>query len=82
MRRIVRGAGAGTSGLLALLGLLHVCGATLAVASVWPRRGALALATLFGPRAIGEFRYLGLFTPLCVVIALGSAVTAAGRSVD
>ena len=143
----MRGAGAGTSGLLALLGLIHAywavrgvsgrsvalperngrplfqpgSGARLAVAgglfggalillaqsglirlpvpSTWPRRGAWALATLFALRAVGDFRYVGLFkrvtdtpfarwdtrlfTPLCVVIALGCAVTAArAGSVD
>jgi hypothetical protein len=60
--------------------------------AVWTRRGARALATLFLLRAIGDFRYVGLFkrvkdspfarwdswlfTPLCLTIALGSALTA------
>lgn len=142
MRCVVRGAGAGTSGILALLGLIHVYWAvrgvsgrsvalpersngrplfqpgrssTLTVAgglfggaltllaqsglvwlpipSSWPRRGAWALAALFGLRAIGDFRYVGLFkrvrdtpfarwdtrlfTPLCFAIAAGSALVAA-----
>ena len=55
-------------------------------------RGLQLLATLFALRAVGDFRYVGLFrrvrgtpfarwdqwlfTPLCVSIALGSALTA------
>ncbi|MGE3267402.1 MAG: DUF3995 domain-containing protein [Chloroflexota bacterium] len=57
------------------------------------RWGAWTLAALFGTRAIGEFRYVGLFkrergtafarwdtrlyTPLCILIASGSALVAA-----
>ena len=58
----------------------------------WVTAGCWLLATLFGLRAIGEFRYVGLFkrvsgtafarwdtrlyTPLCIVISLGSALVA------
>jgi hypothetical protein len=141
MMGIVRGYGVGVSGLLALLGLIHLYWAargvrgrsvalperdgrpvmqpgragTVAVAgglfggaltllvrlglvrwpvpAAWPRRGVWMLAALFGLRAIGEFRYVGifkrvtgtpfarwdswLFTPLCIVIAVGSALVAA-----
>jgi len=74
--------------LLARLGL-----ARLPVPPSWPRWGAWSLAALFGLRAIGEFRYVGLFkrvkgtpfarwdsrlfTPLCIVIAVGVALAAA-----
>jgi hypothetical protein len=141
MTRVVRGYGVGVSGLLTLLGVIHVSWAaggvkgrsialperngravfrptrasTLAVAAglfggalvllarlglvelpvpaPWPRWGAWSLAALFGLRAVGEFRYVGifrrvkgtpfarwdarLFTPLCIVVALGSALVAA-----
>lgn len=74
--------------LLARLGLVR-----LPVPPSWPRWGAWTLAALFGLRAIGEFRYVGLFrrvkgtpfarwdsrlfTPLCIAIAIGSALVAA-----
>ena len=140
MRRLARGSGVGTAGILTMLGLIHVYWAlrgvsgrsvalperhgrpvfqpsrtgTLAVASglfaaalmllvrtgalwlpvpdAWPRWGAWTLASLFALRAIGNFRYVGifkrvtgtpfarwdsqLFVPLCILIAAGSAVTA------
>jgi hypothetical protein len=60
---------------------------------VWIRVGTWAVAAAFAARAIGEFRYVGmfrrvrdtefarwdrrLFTPLCVAIAAGTAVVAA-----
>jgi hypothetical protein len=66
---------------------------SLPMPASWPRWGAWALATLFALRAVGEFRYVGifkrvtgtpfarwdsrLFTPLCVLIALGSGLVAA-----
>jgi hypothetical protein len=58
----------------------------------WLNQGAWALAVLFGLRAVGDFRYVGLFkrvkdspfarwdarlfTPLCIAVAAGSAVAA------
>ena len=79
---------AGALTLLARLGLIW-----LPLPASWLRGGAWTIATLFGLRAIGEFRYVGLFkrvkgtpfarwdswlfTPLCIVIALGSALAAA-----
>ena len=141
MTGFVRGFGVGLSGLLAVLGLIHLYWAargikgrsvalperdgrpvmqpgrasTVAVAgglfggaltllvrlglvrlpvpAAWPRYGAWTLAALFGLRAVGEFRYVGifkrvkgtpfarwdsrLFTPLCIVIAVGAALVAA-----
>jgi hypothetical protein len=75
--------------LLAQAGLIW-----LPVPPAWPRWGAFALASVFALRAVGEFRYVGLFkqvrgtrfarwdtrlfTPLCIVMALGSTVTATG----
>src|SRR5215216_238341 len=146
MMRMARGSGAGTAGLLALLGLIHLYWATrgitgrsvalperggrpvmqpsragtvavaiglfagaltllarlglvrVPVPASWPRNGAWALAALFGLRAVGEFRYVGLFkrvkdtpfarwdsrlfTPLCIVIAIGSVLTAATDPTD
>lgn len=64
----------------------------------WPTWGAWALAALFGLRAVGDFRYVGLFkrvkdspfarwdsrlfTPLCIAVAAGSAMTAYAPSPD
>jgi hypothetical protein len=74
--------------LLTRLGLVP-----LPVPALWPCRASWLLAFLFALRAIGEFRYVGifkrvkgtpfarwdsaLFTPLCIVIAVGSALVAA-----
>jgi hypothetical protein len=76
--------------LLARLGLVRV-----PVPARWIGAGTWTLASLFGLRAIGEFRYVGLFkrvkgtpfarwdtglfTPLCLLIALGSALVATGN---
>ena len=62
------------------------------VSARYSASGCWLLATLFGVRAIGEFQYVGLFkrvrgtafarwdtrlyTPLCIVISLGSALVA------
>jgi hypothetical protein len=76
--------------LLARLGLVRT-----PLPARYPMWGCWLLATLFGLRAIGEFQYVGLFkrvrgtafarwdtrlyTPLCIVISLGSALVASER---
>jgi hypothetical protein len=88
---VAAGLFAGALTLLARLGLVWV-----PVSDSWPRRGAWMLAALFGLRAVGDLRYVGLFkrvkdtpfarwdsrlfTPLCIAIAIGSALTAATGS--
>jgi hypothetical protein len=78
-------------GALVLLARANVV--RLPLPAPWLGWGAWTLATLFGLRAVGDFRYVGifkrvkgtpfarwdagLFTPLCIMIALGSAITAA-----
>jgi hypothetical protein len=58
----------------------------------WASRGAWTIAMLFGLRALGDFQYVGVFkrvqgtpfarwdtalyTPLCIMIAVGSALVA------
>jgi len=77
-------------GALALLARLGIVQTPLPAR--WSASGCWLLATLFGLRAVGEFRYVGLFkrvrgtafarwdtrlyTPLCIVISLGSALVA------
>jgi hypothetical protein len=79
---------AGALTLLTRVGVVR-----LPVPAAWPGWGSWMLASLFALRAIGEFRYVGLFkrvtdtpfgrwdtwlfTPLCMVIAAGSALVAA-----
>jgi hypothetical protein len=61
----------------------------------WAGRASWLIATLFALRAVGDFRYVGvfkrvrgtpfarwdsrLFTPLCILIALGCAIVAAAK---
>jgi hypothetical protein len=88
---------AGALTVLARLGMVRLPGRVAGVlpahlrASL-PRRGAWMLAVVFGLRAVGDFRYVGLFkrvtgtrfarwdtrlfVPLCVVVATGSALAA------
>ncbi len=74
--------------VLARLGVVCDC-----VPVRWTRLGTWLLAAVFTLRAIGDFRYVGLFkrvrdtpfgrwdtrlfTPLCSLLALGSAIVAA-----
>jgi len=88
---------AGALTLLARLGLVRVPGLVSGVlparlGASLPHRGAWSLAVLFGLRAVGDFRYVGvfkrvtgtrfarwdtrLFVPLCVVVSAGSALAA------
>jgi hypothetical protein len=80
------------SGALVLLARASVV--RLPLPAPWVTRGTWGLVVLFGLRAVGDFRYVGLFkrvkdspfarwdsrlfTPLCIAVAAGSAVTAAG----
>jgi hypothetical protein len=77
--------------LLAQLGVLPSPLVSL-VPARWRQRGLWGLASVFALRAVGDFRYVGffkrvtgtpfarwdsrLFSPLCALIALGSAVVA------
>jgi hypothetical protein len=79
---------AGALLLLARLGLVCDC-----LPTRWTGRATWLLAAVFALRAIGDFRYVGLFkrlhrtpfarwdsglyTPLCLLLALGSAIVAA-----
>jgi hypothetical protein len=81
-----------SGGALVLLARAEIV--RLPVPTPWLRWGAWALAALFAFRALGDFRYVGLFkrvkhtpfarwdtrlfTPLCGLIALGSGLVAAG----
>lgn len=80
---------------LTLLARLGIMRRPAFVPASLPHRGSWALAVIFGLRAIGEFRYVGifkrvkrtpfarwdtrLFVPLCVIVAAGSALVAASE---
>jgi hypothetical protein len=87
---VARGLFAAAALLLTHLGLMRS-----PVSERWTARGSWLLATLFALRAIGDFRYVGVFkrvrgtrfarwdsrlyTPLCIGIAVGSGIVAASR---